>query len=317
MITPFRLARPLLAAALSLMASAAMAAASSSATMSVSYQLFDLNPLDGIAPSISFNADPNAVLMGESGGKAVANLGAYGTYTGFQFGPAVVNHGGATGSSPFANASAAVDNGYASASASVRESGTGLFDLSASGEARSANAAGDMVFYGAASTAPTADGQLDLSAATLFTLSAHTLVLFSADVDLLARTTVGGDTVRGGVEMASASFGLSVSGYSAASLSTQESRSNQSIEASYSYTGNLYDDTAVLFGQTRQFTQRVGVSFSNAAASELGGRFSALVSVAGNNAIPAVPEADALWLVLAGGATVLGLRRRQGLSGRA
>jgi hypothetical protein len=313
MTTPIRMARPWLAAALSLLATTAMATATSSATMSVSYQLIDLDPLDGVAPVITFNTDPDAVLMGESGGFASGNVGTHGLYTGFQLGPVQVNHGGATGASPFASTSAQVDSDHASARSSVLEGGGGLFVLNASGEARSGTASGDTVFYGAAAAAPTADGLLSPSANTLFTVSANTLVLFAADVTLIARTTLGGDVVRGGTEMASASYGLSASGYSDQFASSQEARSNKSIEASYTYTGNLYDGTAVLAGQALQFNQRVRVAFSNPGASSLAGRFSALVTVAGNNAISPVPEAEAWLLMLAGVGVVWTSRRPKGL----
>jgi len=321
MNTPFRRARPALAVflslslslSLSLFGTAAMATATSTATLSVSYQLIDLNPMDGVAPFITFNTDPDAVLMGQSGGLASGNVGSYGLYTGFQFGPTQVNYGGTTGASPFAGTSASVTNGDANAQSSVLEGrGNSRFVLSASGEARSATAAGDMAFYGAAAAAPTADGLLNPSANTLFTLSANTMVLFSANVDLIARTTLGGDAVHGGIEMASANYGLSVNGYSPQLASTQDAHSNKNIEASYTYTGNLHDGTAVLYGQTTRFTQNVGVTFSNLGAGSLSGRFSAMVTVAGNNSITAVPEADALWLMLAGGMTVLGGLRGKG-----
>jgi hypothetical protein len=274
------------AAAAAAFGAAAPAAAGSFASASLGqfgYTLFDLNPGDGIDPSVSFS-------LGGS---------PYGSYVQSSATDPSMGSESSTGWSLVAFGPAAVSSaiGLGSAQASVSGSPT------AGGMLYAANGAA------LGSTLPSFSTQFSATAAVAnfgslgFTLSPYTLIVFSGSANLLAQTTDGVDLTNGfQTESAQASVSIGVSGpTSAGGQGYQNASDNRSLYASFT---SVYDPVTGQSGYTGQTATlndvAMSAGFTNFTADELTGQLSLNVSVNGNSPLTPIPEPGSAAMLLAG-----------------
>lgn len=267
-----------LAAAL-LAAWAAPSGASTFASFSVgpiSFNLFDLNPDDGIAPSISF--------LGTGSLQEVATARDYGL--------ALFDSQNVTVSPwvPLA-VSAAVPGSWVSVSVSGNDggtvSGTTLKATGATHGTGSQPGAGEI--YGRIAT--------DYS----FTLSPFTKVVFEADVSLSASTTHGGAAF----EFANLRSWLRTwDENQPPGAAPQSSLDEASIYVKSAWNGSQYVPDSGSLGDT------LSVSFVNGSASALDGKLRGNFEMTGYSPAP-VPEPETWALLLAGLGIVGGIARRR------
>lgn len=292
---------PIAAAAALLAAAPAFAASSASATLGpITVTLYDLNPLDGIAPSLSFSTETYGY-----GDYAYAS--AYDTYT------AQYPGSYAYGTLPFELISVSAAVSTATAAASV--GGTGVAQgatLSASGTAQGTTAPGAFNYqyssFNATVYAPYYYYQS-------FTLSAGTLAVITASAALSTQTTNTFDPyVTYGYESASASVGLSVSGAGVTGTGSQSSSDSASIGAGSQYVYDLSCTYGYCYtGSSASAAPTLGVSFVNASGASIGGYLYSSAGASGYSYASAVPEPGTYAMLLAGLAAVGFLvRRRRG-----
>jgi PEP-CTERM motif len=280
-------------------AASANATSFSSATLGpIQVQLFDLNPLDGVGPSITFLTNGNG-----SGNYAYAYASNYslGIYAG------ETNYGSNSFSSVSANANIPSTFSTASITSGPNETSAQGVSLSASGQV-SGTSNNDSNSYSAYALAPNSyyNGN--------FVLSAYTMVTFSALATSSATTTVGNVPYQGS-EYAQASAGLSVSGSAPLGAGYQNSSANVSSYASYTYS-YAWDDQAQQYvytysGQQDSSTNMVGVSFTNLTSADKQGTVSANVYAYGSSSIAAVPEPETYAMLLAGMGVIATIARRR------
>ncbi|MDY0749074.1 PEP-CTERM sorting domain-containing protein [Paucibacter sp. R3-3] len=257
------------------------------AVTAVSYTLIDLDPNDGVAPSISFAASTSAYAGPYVYGYVRAATAEEDTYREF-------THVGAT---PSGNVSGSVTTDVSSASSSATgATGIGFSALAVSGSAMSGiDFSG--VYY-ATTNAPTA----------LFTLSANTEVIFTVTGWLTGKTTQGGDPDIGNVENGGAVLQLETSGPTSTG-STAFDRESAAAVAWYSIGA---DGSAS--GESQSWQGQLVSSYSNSSTLEADGRFTAVLSVGGTSIpVAAVPEPASGALILTGLAAVGGAVRRRRL----
>lgn len=280
----------------------ANAASSSSATLGpIVVTLIDLNPYDALLPSITWSNPP--LIGGGSYGYASAADSA---------------------SSSYQSDSAYRDNHFSSLaiSSATAQSGasanfTGGADFSApdgssfflSGHAGGTSVQGQYSGYNASA------GSSQKPPAS-FTLSAYTLVVFSAVANASAATTVGQSPWGG--EWASASAYLQVWGSAPGGNSGSQS-SYASLDASTNYaskdpSANPRGDRGTAQRITQTLTDTLSGSFINYTSSEKAGYFQAGGNIWGTSSVPAVPEPETYAMMLAG-LGLLGVAARRG-SGR-
>jgi hypothetical protein len=267
-------------------ATPALAAVSASATISdFTITLYDLNPLDGIVPTISWSSvsgvDPNMATY------TSANVsGPYGGSSTFNYTPI-----GALNSSTAAiyNATATANITASSVSASGSATAT-----SSSWQSKSFSAnAQNYYYYG-----------------SNFILSANTAVVFQANASTQATATVGYDYATGQGETASANAFMTVSGTGASGNGNQSSTDNLSSSAGgyywwYPTPPLTQSNSAVLAG-----------AFVNTSAGKLTGSFQLGANVNGNTsvvaaAVAAVPEPESYAMFLAGLGLIGAMARRR------
>jgi hypothetical protein len=286
----------------------AMAAASSSATLSnLTIKLIDLDTSDGIAPQITFT-DPNYYYYT-----------SYASASAYDYRPSTSEYlSDGTGlysstSQPFGAVAASGLAGGASANASVSPgpSDLGPHTLSTSGSAAGATGAGGYSGYSASTSVP---GYYYYYYGS-FTLTANTVAIFSALATVQASTSVGYDPLNGVSESAYANYSLAVNGNGADGSSSQSSNSSVSLSAGYEYAYTTDPDTGdvtyTYSGQDLSKQLKATVSFTNAQETDAQGYFYAQTSVSGSSSISAVPEASSLALAFAGLGCVLVLQRRK------
>lgn len=288
--------------------SQALAAASSSASLSnLTIRLVDLDPTDGVAASITFNE----LTYYAYGSFVSAGASYYDASTGLGVGDG--NSAYSPTTAPFASnaVSGTVTNTTASASIVGGESVLGPHALSSAGSALGANSPGSYSNYSASAYVPNYYYYSNNS----FTLSANTLVIFSATATLQASTTVGYNAVDGQSESATAAYSMSVSGTNGDGTGSQSGSSGLTLSASY--IGTFVTDDPLTgaghytySGDSQSFSRKVSVSFANASDNSLTGYFNAQTSVSGGSNVSAVPEASTLSLALSGLGCAVLMRRR-------
>ncbi|UCV21921.1 PEP-CTERM sorting domain-containing protein [Ferribacterium limneticum] len=269
-------------------ATPAMAAVSASATISdFTITLYDLNPLDGIVPTITWanvsGIDPNMATYTN------ANVsGQYGTsYTNNYMPVGEVN-----------SSMASIFNAAASATITTNS-------LSASGSATATSAGGNGKSFTASAQNYNGGGS--------FQLSANTAVVFQANASTQASSTVGYDSSTGNGESASANAVMTVNGVGASGNGSQNS-----YDTTSSFVGNYY-----WWYPNSPSTQSTSVTLAGAFVNMSAGLLTGTIQLGANasgstnvvaSAIAAVPEPESYAMFLAG----LGLigamaRRRQSL----
>lgn len=279
------------AVAMAFTSTAATAASYSSATLGpISVTLIDLNPMDGILPSISFNNNSgyaNYVY-------ASANDNIY------YFGQAASSFGSSIGSDNTQSLASSQSGATATISSGNDELSLADTSLSATGYANGSNVSGSYSYYSAEAYVP-----YYYYYNTAFTLSANTGVIFTADAVVSATTTIGYQEGWGN-ESAFAYASLGVSGSSPTTNNgSQSSSSSTGIGVSYTYS-YVYNAQTGAFeyvdyrGQSSTNSENLSAVFTNFTNSDKVAYFNASTSVNGYSYVASVPEADSYALLLAG-----------------
>jgi hypothetical protein len=273
-------------------ATPAMAAVSASASISgLTITLFDLNPGDGIAPTISWSNSSYDENYGTStSASAYGPYGASNTYNYTPFGEVNSSAAAINGAAANANIAASANPGAPS----------GLY--SASGSAAATTPYSSKGFNAAA--------QNGSFASSSFLLSAYTAVVFQANASTQATASVGYDFLSGQNEYANAQAFMSVNGPGASGNGSQSSNDSISSVIQNYYWGDG-------FPANTQSSALLAGSFVNTSAASLSGAFQLGVNVSGNTnvvtlAVAAVPEPETYAMFLAGlGIVGAMVRRRQ------
>jgi len=276
----------------------AQAATTSTASLhGFSVTLYDLNPGDGVAPSITF-----------------ANSGAYGSYVRTSASDGAVgsqsNNAWSLQSFGPASASAAVGLAQASAAISGSLNGGGL-TYSAQGSALGTALPNFPTNYSASASIGDFQG-------LTFSVSPYTLAVFNGTFDLFAQTTVGQITTTQPyyylTENSGASASISV--YGAGVAGSQGSQQSSQSRQIYAYSNQVYDPQTGQYTFTGQTFSEVAVplaaSFTNFTSGSQSGTLNLSLSVTGTSSIPAaVPEPATYAMMFAGLAVLLAARRRR------
>lgn len=281
-------------------ASPAMAAVSASANISsFTVSLYDLNPLDGVAPTITWS-QPAYASYGNFTQAYVYDNSGYGS------GGYVTNYSGlgssniSTGSSSHASATASV----AASSSALTPSGV----VSASGSAYATASSGTTSFYGYA-----VDPYYYYNS---FVLSANTAVVFTATAASQAATTVGYNSKTGQSESASATATLTVSGTGPSGTGYQSASDSVSSYASYVWGGYTYDPVAGGYSynylpQSASSSATLVGSFVNVSKGNLTGQLQVQAYANGYTSVVAVPEPETYAMLLAGLGMIGAVARRR------
>lgn len=307
LIRPVALAT-VVAAALVVAGPALAASTASTQLGNVQLRLIDLDPSDGVTPSISFiggasrgDASISFVRPGSSGSENATFNGLFAAWE---------------------PGSAAVSGLYGSASSVLSGSG------SASGSTLST--VGNATAPGGGFCLPGSDGfnscftnsagySANLSPGEFFgtfVLSANTLLVLSVDASLSASATGGGRVDQfnffqtTNADFASAAASLQLSGVGPSGSGSQSSNDSRSMFVSAQYDFS----TGLFLPSSDSFVGSMSVSFTNLSSSSLSGNYSISQSVNGTAYGDAllVPEPGSWALMLAGLAAVAGVARRRG-----
>lgn len=279
------------AACLAGAAGPALAAATSSATLGqFTITLIDLDPNDGIAPSISF------LPYGAAGGP-----GIYGQADSYSLSPesAVFQTDTRKPGKSLSDTAQTASSG-ASASMTGSIAGAGVAALSASGYAlTSAEASGH---YYATASAPAAETRE-------FVLSANTMVSFSALGNISASYTLGGTAAAQEGESALGVVMLGVGGFAADGESVLRDLQRRYVSLQFQIDGTVPAGPAA-----DSWAGLLTASYSNLSNHAANGQFYAEVEAGGRSlaSVAAVPEAETYTMLL-GGLALLGavVRRRR------
>ncbi|MTV38283.1 PEPxxWA-CTERM sorting domain-containing protein [Duganella radicis] len=279
----------LAAACLAASAGTACANASSSATFgSLVITLTDLNPHDGIAPSLSFSANGHAYVLGETLGWGETEEESIYAYTAAQQQGVLSGH---------------THGDWSSASSSVAAADTlaGFTALSASG-----GAASGLDGHGAYRSHATGSDPFLNS----FILSANTRVTFSTTAAMSVQTSMGYNLDADQDEYANAHMLLAVNG------SVDGIDQSDVQERQLSATFAVRDDGSTM-GVRDSWSGLLTASFSNTSALDAYGTMQAFVSTEGWSAnwdgVTPVPEPETWAMLLAGLALVGAASRRKAI----
>jgi hypothetical protein len=254
--------------------------------------LYDLDPGDGLAPSIVFD---NPGLPSHVHASAISSGDGYDSQIGEATWP--VAHGAATSAVSY------LAQVYASVAGSPSNPSLIFSSLSMTGAAQALS--GNAASYDAYARVPyfTNEG---------FTLSAHTLAVFSSDAVVDARTTLGYDPLSGRTESASSGAFIDVeSGAASADGNVQRSDAFLSADAGYHWDGTNW------VGESVSEEGLLTVPFVNLTATNAAGQFyagadiSGLTATAFGGAASAAPEPETYVLLLAGLGLGAGMARRR------
>lgn len=269
----------------------AMAEVSASASLNnLGYVLYDLNPGDGIAPSLTVfstvwdRTSVNADVKDSAGGGV-----AFDTETAPQ---------------TFADLQAFASLGRTHGSGMVTGSLNGSNQVAANG---AANATLNGVAASFSAQASTTGNLVDKQ----FALSPYTLLVFTGQGHASATTTVG--TNAYGEESASASVLLSIYGVGTFGTGTQFSAGILTANATSTVTGFEWNGQTLVTlyaGQSLNKSENLTASFVNATGGELRGSLMVESKVYGSTPISAVPE-PTTWALMFAGIAVVSLCARQ------
>jgi len=276
---------------LTLAAGSALADSSGSATLgNVHITLTDLDPNDGISPSLSINFGSQPYLNGA--------VGSYGT--GFlQDGYA---HMGKNASSTVTDS---IQGPYATSSATMIGANT-------------VAGIGSMTVAGSATSGTVGFGEFGSLAANYtssqFVLSPNTAITITVDATLNVQTTLGYDPLTGKLEHASGHVLMLFDG-SAADGSSLYNDAGQDL-----YVDAAMDGNGNITGAKQSWSGTLDISFANASSQSIVGSFYSELSVGGvsmaipalgSNPAAAVPEPSSYALLLGGLGVVGGIARRR------
>lgn len=283
----------LAAACMAAAVSPAFAASSSSVSFgNLVITLTDLNAADGIAPSLSFNANGHAYVLGETLGFGETQDESIYAYTAKQ------QQGVLSGST---------QGDWAAVTSSVTAANTvaGFTALSATG-----NASSGLDAHGAYRSYATGS---DPSFNT-FILSANTKVTFSTMASMQVQTSMGYNLDADQDEYANAHMLFAVGG------SVNGVAQNDVNDLALSATFAVRDDGTTM-GVSDSWSGMLSASFTNNSAMNADGTFEAFVSTEGWSAnwdgVTPVPEPETYAMLLAGLALVGWTGRRNKARGRA
>lgn len=283
-----RFAAVAVVAAASLLAAPAWSASSSSASIGpLSITLFDLNPGDGITPSITFSQGAGLGSVAEAFVEYASGASA---------GNAQV------GSGPWASVMADVPMGSVYAAAQVAQAGPAGNGALLSAAGAASNVAGPLGLFQSYAARAYVPESLDLSAT--FTLSANTFAIFSAPSTVIAQAQ-GVSALNCGClsDYAYANVSFDVFGPGLNGAGSQSSWDYLEIAVSSYLPGDTQSDS-----QSRSLS----VSFANSTSGDLSGVFAAYVSVDGQAFANPVPEPETYALMLGGlGVVALAAARRR------
>ena len=269
----------------------AHAAASSSASVGpFTIQLVDLNPLDGILPSIiwsSLSSGFGSQVTADASDTAASNFQSASTY----------------GLNSFSGVAVTANTALSGAAASVVAGPNTLSPagatLSASGHAYGTLVAGQTSTYSAESVAPSHFAYQDY-----FTLSANTALIVTANATVNATTSVGFQTGYGG-EDAFAGAWLTVWGLTSQTGGAGSQNTYAELNAAAGYAvapGPTY------LGESQSLSGPLSGSFLNLTGTSMNGFLKAGTYALGSSMVAAVPEPETYAMYLAGlalmGATV-------------
>lgn len=280
--------------------------AASSATVNIgpiNVTLIDLNPSDGILPSITWNNS------GTDFRTNVVSVLAYDTANSVFVGNA--DWGKSFGDTNIQNIATSVSGATGSVISGSDDTKLDGVTLNLDGYANGTFLAGNYSSYSAYAYLPE-------RLTDLFTLGAYTGVIFSADSTISATTTIGWqDGLTYTFEYATASASFSVSGTQPAGSGGNQS-SFADIDATVSYLANpVWNDQTQTFdytysGQSLTKTAVLGGSFMNFTNVAKEGMLQFSARIDGYSyVVNSVPEPDAYALMFAGLSLVMFVRRRR------